>query len=499
MPDRHRLAIGTLKTRVRAAPGTAADWAARMDRAMRGPVARALGEEVGRRFEGRDAVLRLRHLRLAWTPAEHLSEAAFAEQLARRIAEAVAAAIAAGGQDARIWPDHAAYAAAYVRHRLGLDPDAAWAFPDFAALEALTAPEAATETLLAGGPPVLVLAARTAAEAGALADRLGEDGCLRLLGALSRAGASAGAAALIAEAGAVIAGEAPDLPERGAVAALARLLAPQPGLPAAEGAARLPARALLLLAREALHRLAGRGLTLRRIAGIAAGGQAEPALAPALVAALKAAHALPELWLRLTRDLAASRPEADLPADDIPGPVPAVGRPRPGREVHSAWAGLAPLIALCPLPLATPETLRRIALDLLPDEDQPRAARDPGFGLCFPADPRRAPVLPPDPEPAAWEGQGSLAGAPPRQGFGLWADLWLARFAARLPGLQASSRDYLRREFLLKPGRIAVADQALHITLPPIPLGIVLRMSGLTGLTPPIPHLGLRLLIELER
>jgi hypothetical protein len=170
--------------------------------------------------------------------------------------------------------------------------------------------------------------------------------------------------------------------------------------------------------------------------------------------------------------------------------------------VHSPFMGLAPLVSLCPCPTAPPETLRAVALHLLSDDDHARAERDAGFAALFPADPRKPPGALPEPSPALWTHQGTLAGAMPRAGLATWADLWLARFAARLQGLQASSRGYLQREFLCRPGRFETTapNAPIHILLPPFPLGIVLRMSGLTGLTPPVPHLrSRRLLIDLER
>jgi hypothetical protein len=159
-------------------------------------------------------------------------------------------------------------------------------------------------------------------------------------------------------------------------------------------------------------------------------------------------------------------------------------------------------LALCPCPEARPETLRAIALGLLPGDAVAVASREAGFSALFPADPHAWPDPLPAPDARLWAGQGALAGGVPRAGLEAWSDLWLARFAARLQGLQTSSRGYLQREFLCRPGRIELSgpEAPIRIVLPAFPLGIVLRMSGLTGLTPPVPHLGARrLLIDLER
>ena len=65
-----------------------------------------------------------------------------------------------------------------------------------------------------------------------------------------------------------------------------------------------------------------------------------------------------------------------------------------------------------------------------------------------------------------------------QQGTQQLASLIMAQFAARLTGLQLSSNTYLFHQFLQVRGSIRMTQQGLFITLAPIPLNIVLDMSG---------------------
>ena len=60
--------------------------------------------------------------------------------------------------------------------------------------------------------------------------------------------------------------------------------------------------------------------------------------------------------------------------------------------------------------------------------------------------------------------------------------LWLeARFAASLPGLDQSTRDFLRVHFFHQPGRAALSATHLRVEIDAMPLRPVLEMSGLLG------------------
>ncbi|HMR48214.1 MAG TPA: hypothetical protein PKE40_03000 [Arachnia sp.] len=498
MPTRHRLTIGALDTRVRAAPGTAQEWAQHLDEAMRGPLPRALGVALERRFEGRDDVIRIRRLRVNWRlGAERFDPDGLADELSRRIAERLAEAVGIGGpgaaalrEEVRIWPDHRSYVAAWLRHRLGVERDAEWAFPDFASLNVLTGPEAAAEVMVVAGPSPLIGLARSDSEALTIARLLGEAAALRIVAALAE---QAGPRAI--EAGSsVLRGE-----PRSAVDVLALVLRPDDAVTIDEP--RLRGAARVLLARLAVAGLVRDGWSRSRILGFAAAA-APSALLPGSIpeparAALAACAADPGVLARL---LPRGDAEPAVPGEgaDAGPPEPALVAARVDGIVSSPFAGLALALSFCPVPLATPETIRRIALDLVPEENRPAAALDAGFATLFPADPRLDPTEPPPPPEEAWSGAGTLAGAPRREGFARHADLWLARFAAALAGLRDSSRGYLAREFLLRSGTIELGEDLLHVRLAPMPLGIVPRMSGLTGLGPFVVHLRRRVLIDLE-
>lgn len=500
MPAPHRLTVGTLATRVRAAPGDAQEWARHTDEAMHGPLPRALGRQLEHRFEGRDDVIRIRRLRVLWRlGAEVLDPSGLADELARRIADQLAEMVGTDGAGAgqrdeiRVWPDHRAYVAAWLRHRLGIEPDADWAFPDFSSLTVLTGPEAAAEVMTAAGPAPLIGLARTDAEALAIARLLGEPAALRVLAALS-AGTTPGGGPWMAEADRLGAFAA----RPSAVEALAAALGPDEPETMDEPRLRLVAR--LLLARLAVAGLLRRGWSRSRILALAArmppatlpGGIPEPARA-----ALTACAADPLLLARLLSHVDAEPVVPDDGAEEDTS-APTLVAAKHATAVSSPFAGLAVLLGFCPVPSATPETIRRIALDLLPEETRAAANLDAGFATLFPADPRLDPAEPPPPPEPEWFGVGTLAGAPRRDGFARHADLWLARFAAALAGLRDSSRGYLAREFLLRGGTIELGEDLLHVRLTAIPLGIVLRMSGLTGLRPFVAHLGRPVLIDLE-
>lgn len=77
------------------------------------------------------------------------------------------------------------------------------------------------------------------------------------------------------------------------------------------------------------------------------------------------------------------------------------------------------------------------------------------------------------------------------------SQLLLAHFAARLSGLQRSSNEYLRRQFLQISGHLVVDDLQIVAHLESIPLYIVLRMSGLAGWSDRVPWLKRQLTIEI--
>jgi hypothetical protein len=66
----------------------------------------------------------------------------------------------------------------------------------------------------------------------------------------------------------------------------------------------------------------------------------------------------------------------------------------------------------------------------------------------------------------------------------------LRRFAGRLRGFEASSPEYLGRQFLRLPGYIELDEKSVTVTLHQAPLGLVLQMNGFSGGQGPFAWLG---------
>lgn len=78
------------------------------------------------------------------------------------------------------------------------------------------------------------------------------------------------------------------------------------------------------------------------------------------------------------------------------------------------------------------------------------------------------------------------------------AQLLLYQFAARLSGLQQSSNDYLRRQFLHCSGHFVFYKERIEAHIRGVPLAIVLRMSGLAHWSEKLPWLNRHLDIEVS-
>lgn len=74
----------------------------------------------------------------------------------------------------------------------------------------------------------------------------------------------------------------------------------------------------------------------------------------------------------------------------------------------------------------------------------------------------------------------------------------LAHFAARLSGMQQSSALFLSEQFLQRPGKIIITDSSIEVILEPIPLYIVLQISGLKGWNEKLPWLEKIMCIDIE-
>lgn len=73
-----------------------------------------------------------------------------------------------------------------------------------------------------------------------------------------------------------------------------------------------------------------------------------------------------------------------------------------------------------------------------------------------------------------------------------YASLLAGHLAHRLYGLSRSSLPYLRREFLQRAGWVQLTDTEIHVHLDPVPLAVVLRLSGQLGDRGTLPWAGER-------
>lgn len=204
--------------------------------------------------------------------------------------------------------------------------------------------------------------------------------------------------------------------------------------------------------------------------------------------------ALPESVARIAQWLGCSRANTEylqtllsevgsLPAQslqDAPGSEKANVIADPfGQQVHSAKAGLALLIPIL-LTLNLEEhyssaRLRQALFHCVDGEEGEVAWLD----WLLPDDEGKAY---PESLPGGWQlglceaQQQNIAGL---DGVEQLSQLILAQFAARLSGMQQSSKSYLQKQFLCTSGSIERCSDAIHVRLSPMPLLIVLQMSGL--------------------
>lgn len=511
MTGADRLVLGRVATRCTAVAGPAVAVAtgARLDRAVREDLPAALARAAAPVISAQEGVVRLRRLRVRLDLGDGLDEAAFARLLAERIVGALKAALAGGAREVRHWPDHASHMAAYILFRAGLGRGEGWAFPDFAALEHLPAERAAAELILAR-PEVLARLAVAPAARGDPADPVAR-WPVEAQAALARA--------LLLQAAA----EAPPLE------AALRLLQ-EAGLPppARRSAALIAAEALRvtlrLLARggrepapQALLLAVAAVLTLQERAARPAGeARAEAPTGPdaeaaALAAAVACAAAGPttrRLLFRLARPAGQpAAPEAKAADPAAPGRA---GRARPAAveapAARSPRAGLAllmPSALLLDAPAClAPTALAQALWQALDPEDWADAAQDGALQRMLPVEPREVDMAAPQPDPPprllrglAPEAFRVMEGADPAR---RWSALLMADLASRLRGLHGSSHPYLRRQFLQRPGLFDRGPDRLTVRLDPLPLGILLRMAGLTGPQGRLPQPGLpRLVLQI--
>lgn len=508
----HVLGISALRTDVTvlAAPEAVAPLRRRLDRMLSQRLPPLLAELSAPVLDGRAGVIRLRRLAVDLDVVGPLDETVLARLLAARIAQALGEELAGGAShsDVRMWVDRASFLAAYLETRLGLEHGPDWPFAELRALAVLSPSEAAVEVLRTH-PPLLRQLARNGAAVGAperLLTRLDDRACVALLEALIGSAAAHPRSAddirgLLRYVGAGPPATGTALP-RAALALMLRAIAREPDAfgpspPVQPAVAVVALRALAPELASALRRPLRAADLSPGLLGLV------PALPPPFGAALEEALADPVQRDALTGLLPTRRrrddprlPQAQSEDDVAPGPADPAS--------HASWvspvAGIALLlpgiIRSGAVQALTPRQLRAAALSVLGEGPRAGAADDPLIHRLFPIDPREAlSTAPPVTDAAlglvAVEARGLLAGRSDVEG---WGDVLLAAFASRLPGLRASTRPYLQRQFLHVPGRLDLSPEQARVTLEGPSLAVVLAMAGLAGDQCTLPHLADRTL-----
>jgi hypothetical protein len=503
----HQLAIRSFHTRL-ALTGLreeAPTLGREVTRSVRELLPSAIARALEPLLDGDDGVLRIDRVALRLRLGRgDLAAARLAELIARELAQQIAEH--SGGRAPHssagiaYWPNPTRYAAAYLAHRLRLAPGPEWAFTSFQPLSHIAAHQAALE-LITAHPALLPELSRLIGVSAIprLIAGLPEPSARELLLRLQQplgAELPANAEAELAAALRVLPSAVLDTPGRAGLGVAATLLAehPQADVERVRRTARL-ARVAVALA------------VLR-----AAASGSEPTLGPGDLTSRALVH-LPERARAVVHDalgatLASARGRQALArllalsAGRATSTATAALRTKattPG-AVSSRHAGIG---LLMPTALAhrLPERLSAVALHrvltaVLGDVEHERALHhDPLLAALAPFDPSApAPTFPPVPErlraleSAATNTERAEPALPLQEGAPGWASCLLHAFAASLPGLEASSLPYLRRQFLERPGTLHLGDRRLTLVLDPLPLGILLRISGVHGWSGRLPH-----------
>lgn len=509
--ENHALAIGTMKTacKIMAYPQAVPPLRVRMERAVEGPFPALLAKSLDAVLEGREGVIRIRNIALNVNHSGEWDETALARLIASKLASALANLLDSSPEAVRIWPDHDAYMASFVEYKLGLAHEPDWAFPEFAPLRHLSPEQAAAEVLKSRPSVFAALAAngRRVGNPHRVASRLGTATTADIVSAwvqmpnvLAQVVASsfddAELANLILTNGAI---SEPDMHRR-----ILILIAEEI---ASTGNTNLPKLVAMSVAVVALAAL----MTDKAIGAMHSG-----ALSSAIAGFPATAESLPDAVAAFLKRIAAdaagaaflARLERTVSEIAVPNAAGRTGKAAKAKTkgqarqtLYSNFAGFALLIPdivrlgmhrhlgqnglrKTILGIAEPEMRQRLEMDwlllaLFPEDDT-------GSHTAFPPVPLAASAS------IAPESRSLLTD---REGADGWGDLLLGAFASRLPGLRASSRGYLIRQFLAVPGRADISDEAIVVTLDGPALAVVLKMAGLSGDQMQIPFSGNRLLV----
>lgn len=490
----HRVEIGRLATRCRVLGSQQAAEQVRseLDGALSTRLPRALARATEPVLDGLDGVVRVSHLHLRVELGDAVD--GFADRLAERIAGMLRTALLSADAEVMTWPDHDEYLADYLASRLGVRPVPRWPFEDLAVLDHLPA-ERATAEVVVKHPRVMGRLARIAAgsgDAGAVVAGWPVTARAALTAALVLEGRPAATTAELALAVELVrpheeSSGRPITVERAAAAALALALR------ALGGGAAVPVPAVVVAA------LATIATRVEDTEPPLPSAGAAPAAAGRVLEALGTARELAgDLVTRATP--VASRTAVSEEALSRRTEVAEHGAGPPRRSPYAGLALLMPsVLGLGALDWLDPTELAHVVWQTLLAPDRDEVSHDRAVAELFPVDPLRSDPSWEQPEPPGAlvaglcdEARGLCHAAPAGEG---WSALLLADLACRLPGLQASSAAYLRRQFLLRAGSIDARADRITVRLDPVPLGVVLRMAGHGTPAQRLPHVGDRWLV----
>jgi|GEM_PF-2821650 len=472
----------------------------RMERLIREALPERLGRRLEERLEGWSGVVRMGRLELELDVAvQDLAGSDLAETWAGAVAAALERELARGAGANLVRFDSAGdYLAAYVVERLTGRRSPPWVFPDFAPLRHLSPEDAAAELLSARPGHLPALAHRLGSElgAGVFALRLGEERARRTLEAAAHPASPSGVDPVDV---AHLLGDAPPPSAPPHVAALSLLLQRWGG-----SRATYPGAAAALFLAGVLGELGESGSPTQSPGGPVGeeGASARPASSPG-TPHLNRLRRTPQgrgVLARLRREAATEVPPASIEGTEPPppsspspleaaepAPVTAKAPDRadvPSRALRSAFAGLAlalPVIRALDLHAHLgPTRLRALLLALVESDLRPLLRTEGTLAILVPeeeAEGTRAMRVPEEEAEAA---------VPAEEDALLVGE----HLAQRLYGLTRSSLPYLRDQFIQRPGWIHLSEAELHIHLDPVPLAVVLRMSGQLGGRGTLPWAG---------
>lgn len=460
-------------------------------------------------LEGREGVIRIRSLKLDLAHHGEWDEKTLASLIAAKLFAALAVLLDGPADSIRFWPDHDSYMASFIEHKLGFYHEPDWAFPEFSPLR-LLAPEHAAAEVLKARPSVLpVLAANGQRVGNALrvATRLSAATAEDIVQTWMRMPdvpaellpmdpADPGLPTLLR----MLEGtRSADIHQQILILILEMALQPQKrAMPQLITTAIILAAIATLIADKAFSTVHGRPPSAT-IAELPAGALPLPAAVTALLKKVTADQSAQIIVDRLFELVSGQTERSPASASRKKGKL-ATGPVRL-QTIHSPFAGFALL-----LPgivrhgmhrHLSKSSLRQVVLAIADAQMRERLENDELLATLFAdVDDRTEPEFPPVSGTMiamlAPESRHLVSG---REGADGWADLLLAGFASRLPGLRASSRSYLLRQFLAIDGKAEIAKDAIVVTLDGPPLAIVLKMAGLSGEQMPIPFFGNRLLV----